>query len=232
MKISLSICVPVFNEEKTLKGAVEDLILTLSRYVNEIEVVIVDDASTDLSGKIAEQLSGKYSQVKLIHHQKNSGIGACYRDALAIAKGEYFTWFPSDHENPAEDFIQYFKYLEKGVIVTCHHRGQDPRPFLRRLISLTYTWVLNKTFHLDLKFYNGLTMFPASLLRSLPLVTNGFAFPAESVIRAIRQGCQVLELPSPLKKRQQGKAKALTFISFSRMARDIFRLFAGRRMGN
>ena len=45
--ISLSVCVPAFNEENTLKEAVEDLILTLLQKIKELEIVIVDDASTD-----------------------------------------------------------------------------------------------------------------------------------------------------------------------------------------
>jgi cellulose synthase/poly-beta-1,6-N-acetylglucosamine synthase-like glycosyltransferase len=220
--ISISICVPSFNEERFLKAAVEDLVMTLSPAVQRLEVIIVDDGSTDSTPQLAEQLARTYSQVKVIHHQRNSGIGVCYRDALAMARGEYFTWFPGDHENSAKQFIQCLPYLRDRTIATCHHQRQDPRLAMRRYLSRSYTWILNKYFHLNLKYYNGLTIFPVSLLRSSPLVADGFALAAESLIRAIQSGYQVVELPAPLKNLPRGDSKALSFISIIRMVRDVF----------
>lgn len=134
--------------------------------------------------------------------KKNLGIGSCYRDALKNAQGDYFTWFPGDYENSAEEFIQCLPYLSKDTIVTCHHLGYDNRLFIRRFLSCSYTWILNKYFHLHLKYYNGLTIFPSSKLRSFPLISNGFAFSAESMIRAVQCGCHVVELSTPLKTRK------------------------------
>lgn len=220
--VSISICVPAFNEEVTLRVAIEDLIFTLSCIVHDLEIIIVDDGSKDSTSQLADQLAKEYSQVKVIHHGKNLGIGTCYRNALAVAKGDYFTWFPSDHENSAEEFIKSLHYLKEDTIVTCHHQGRDPRSFLRRWISLIYIGILNKYFHINLKYYNGLTIFPISVLRSFPLVSNGFFLFAESVVKAIKKGCKVVELSAPLGKRELGKSKSLSFLSVVRMARDAF----------
>lgn len=223
--ISLSICVPVFNEGESLRQAVEDLLHTLLSLVQKLEVIIVDDGSTDSTFQLSDQIAKEYSEVKVIHHKRNLGVGVCYRDALAVAGGEYLTWFPSDHENSAEEFIQCLPYLREDTIVICHHRGQDPRSVIRRRISCGYTWLLNRCFHLDLKYYNGLTIFPITVLRFLPLVANGFIFFAESLIKAIRYGYQVVELPAALRKRICGKSKALTFLTIKQMALDILRIF-------
>jgi len=130
---SISICVPVLNEEKTLKQAVEDLISTLSPHIRFLEVIIVNDGSLDSTDLLAQGLAREYPQVKIIHHLKNLGIGVCYRDALAIAGGDYFSWFPADLENSADEFISCLPYLDKEAnIITCYHCGQDPRPVMRR----------------------------------------------------------------------------------------------------
>lgn len=227
--INISICVPAFNEERSLEGSVEDLLTTLSPVVRWLEIIIVNDGSTDTTPRIAEQLANRYRQIKVIHHKKNAGIGVCYRDALAVAAGEYFTWFPSDHENAAVEFIQCLPYLKEKTVVTCNHRGLDPRPALRRWISCSYAFILNKYFHLDLKFYNGLTIYPVALLRTLPLVAKGFAFLAETLIRAIQSGYQVVELPSPLNNRIGGKSKSLTLASACQMLADLFRILTSVR---
>jgi glycosyltransferase involved in cell wall biosynthesis len=99
--VSISICVPAFNEEKTLAAAVEDLVDTLSVLVREIEVIIVNDGSSDSTLAIAEGLASKNPQIKVINHKNNLGVGVSFRDALAKAKYKFFTWFPGDHENSA-----------------------------------------------------------------------------------------------------------------------------------
>ncbi len=223
--ISISICVPAFNEKNTLRDAVEDLIKTLSLYVQKLEIIIVDDGSIDSTPQLADQIAKEYSQIKVIHHKRNLGIGVSYRDALAVADGTYYTWFPADHENSSQEFIQCLPYLKEDTIVICHHQGQDPRSFMRRIVSGSYTRLLNRCFRLKLKYYNGLAIFPTSVLRSLHLVANGFILLAESLIKASRYGCQVVELPVALGKRNCGKSKALSLLATKQMANDILRIF-------
>ncbi|MBL7197801.1 MAG: glycosyltransferase family 2 protein [Candidatus Omnitrophica bacterium] len=222
--VNLSVCVPAFNEENTLKEAAEDLILNLSQQVNELEIIIVDDGSSDSTPQLAQELSAKYHQVKFIRRVKNQGIGSCYRDALAVAQGNYFTWFPSDHENSARELTKCLPFLKDDCIVTSHHRNHDSRPGFRRLISHIYTLVLNKYFRMNLKYYNGLTIIPTHVLRLAPLVADGFAFSAESIIYAVRSGCKVVELSAYLRGRACGKSKAFKIYSLWRMCKDFFRI--------
>jgi len=227
--ISLSVCVPAFNEENTLKEAVEDLILTLLQKIKELEIVIVDDASTDSTPQLARELVAKHNQVKFISHAKNLGVGVCYRDALAVAQGKYFTWFPSDHENSAGELAKCLPFLNDNYIVTSHHRDYDFRSDFRRLISYIYTWVLNKYFRMNLKYYNGLTIIPTMCLRTTSLKSEGFAFGAESVIHAVQSGCKVVELSAPLRQRVSGKSKAFTIKSIYKVLKDLFFVLKKRK---
>lgn len=222
--LSISICVPAFNEESTLKGAVEDLLQVISPAVNKLEIIIVNDGSRDATTIITEELAKKYPQIKVIYHSKNLGIGTSYRDALSVAQGEYFTWFPGDHENSAAEFLQCLAFLQKDVIVTCYHGWLDPRPLSRRLISRIYNRLLSIYFGVNLKYFNGLTVFSTHVLRSFPLVSKGFVLFAETMIRAKALGCKVIELPAPLKKRIAGHSKALTLFSFFQVLKDLLRI--------
>lgn len=227
--INISVCVPVFNEENTLKKAVDDLVLILTQYVNQLEVIIVDDGSNDLTSQLAEELSLKYHQVKFIRHVKNQGIGSCYHDALAIAQGNYFTWFPSDYENSVQELVDCIPFLENKCIVTSHHCDYDSRSKSRRLISHAYTWILNKYFRMNLKYYNGLAIISTHILRSSPLVAKGFAFSAESIIYAVLAGCKVIELSVPLRGRTCGKSKAFSVHSLLVMCKDFFCILIEKR---
>ena len=112
--------------------------------------------------------------------------------------------------------------------MTSHHRGFDARPRIRRLISQIYTLISREfptckggVVHLHLKYYNGLTVFPVTVLRSVNLVSNGFGIFAESMIKTLKCGCELVELTVPLKKRNFGKSKALTFLSLMKISRDL-----------
>ena len=223
-EISISICVPAFDEEESLPGAIEDLLETLRPRVRELEIIIVDDGSSDSTPSLADRIAREEARVRVVHHAANSGIGACYRSALKVAGGDFFTWFPSDHENSAGEFIECLKHLKPDTVVTCHHLGRDPRPALRRWISRSYTWILNRCFHLDLKYYNGMTIFPTGAVRAIALVSDGFALSAESLIKAIRTGYCVVELSAPLNQRRAGKQTALSIMSFYRMTRDLLKI--------
>lgn len=222
--IFISICVPAFNEEKSILGAVEDLRSSLADYFDSLEIIIVDDGSKDDTFKLAQELAAKYPNIKTIRHAHNQGIGSCYRDALSVARGSYFTWFPADGEDVPEEIAQCLPYLEEGVIVIFNHLESDKRTKFRKAVSRFYTFVLNRHFDLHLKYFNGLSIISTAGARKMPLVASGFFCNAEIVIRAIKFGYQVVELFAPLKRRLSGKSKALSLNSLFRAAQDLIRL--------
>jgi glycosyltransferase involved in cell wall biosynthesis len=225
--ISLSICVPALNEEKSICRSVEDLRSGLAGR-GELEIIIVDDGSKDATFKLAQELTAKFPEVKTIRHEYNQGIGSCYRDALALARGKYFTWFPADGEDLPQEIRQCLPHLNEESIVVSHHLDSDKRTKMRRMISRFYTFVLNKHFNLKLKYFNGLSIIPTASARKMHLISDGFFCNAEIVIRAIRSGHKVVELSTPLSVRTGGKSKALSFGSLCRAARDLVHIIRSR----
>src|SRR5216683_2894703 len=101
----LSVLVPVYNEESTLETVVRKL-LALPPL---LEIIIVDDCSTDRTAEIARQLAASYPQVRLIRHQKNAGKTAALKTGIALTSGDIVIIQGADLEyDPAEipDVIQ------------------------------------------------------------------------------------------------------------------------------
>lgn len=88
----LSIIIPVYNVERYLNECLEDLIFQIR---NDIEIILVDDGSTDCSGKICDEYSDKYSFITTIH-KKNGGLSSARNEGIRIAKGEYLIFIDSD----------------------------------------------------------------------------------------------------------------------------------------
>jgi len=222
--VRLSVCVPALNEEKTLADTVADLRTGLAPFVSRLEIIIVNDGSTDATPALAEGIAREHPDTKVIHHRHKAGVGVCYRDGLACASGDYYTWFPADHENSAAELAGCVLHCLPDAVVTSHHKGADPRIFRRKVVSRIYTVLINTLFGLRITYYNGLSIYPVPVLKSFSLVADGFVFQAEAMVRAVKSGCRLIELQAPLKERAWGRSKAFTLSSFMRATHDAWHI--------
>ncbi len=92
--MKLSIIVPVYNVELYLERCVQSII---AQDVDDCEVLLIDDGSTDRSGELCDELQRRYGCVKVIH-QQNGGLSAARNSGINIACGEYITFVDSDDE--------------------------------------------------------------------------------------------------------------------------------------
>lgn len=90
--MKVSVIVPVYNVEKYLRSCVNSI---LNQTLNDIEVILVDDGSSDASGVICDELAKADERVKVIH-KKNAGVGAARNDGLSLAQGEWVIFGDSD----------------------------------------------------------------------------------------------------------------------------------------
>lgn len=104
----ISVIIPVYNVENTLRKCVESVI---NQTYKNLQIILVDDGSVDLSSVICDELAQKDDRIVVIH-QKNSGLCATRNNALAVAKGDYIGFVDSD------DWItpDMYEYLYNGLI--------------------------------------------------------------------------------------------------------------------
>ena len=116
----VSIIVPVFNVEKHIKKSI-DSILNQTIYTEDVEVILVDDCSTDNSSLIIEEYASKYNNFKAIHLDKNSGAAGKPRNVgLNIASSDFVMFLDSDDclvENALEVLLNKIKQDEELHIV-------------------------------------------------------------------------------------------------------------------
>jgi len=115
----VSIIVPIYNSEKYLPRCVDSI---LSQTYRRIEVILIDDGSTDRSGKLCDEYNNQDKRI-VVKHQKNSGLSAARNAGLDIARGDYVSFVDSD-DYVSESFIEaLLNPLEKtsGTISICPH---------------------------------------------------------------------------------------------------------------
>lgn len=99
--MELSIIIPVYNAEGNLKKLLESLV---NQYLKGIEIILIDDGSTDNSFKICKNYADKYAFIKL-SQQKNEGASAARNKGLDIASGKYIAFIDSD-DRITNDYLE------------------------------------------------------------------------------------------------------------------------------
>lgn len=119
MKI-ISVIIPVYNVEKYIGECLDSVI---NQTYKKLQIILVDDGSTDSSGKICDEYAEKDNRITVVH-QKNAGAGAAKNTALKIADGKYLAFVDSDDFLELEAFEHMINILENNNanIVQCCYR--------------------------------------------------------------------------------------------------------------
>jgi glycosyltransferase involved in cell wall biosynthesis len=214
-RMKLSIIIPTFNEEPTIQQLIERLLAT--PFSVDVELVVVDDRSTDHTFAIERALGRQAGRVKMkvLRNRTNKGKGACIRQGLKHVTGELVVVQDGDLEYDPRDLARLVEPLAGGrtdlVMIGSRFRrrawpyGMAPANMLanRALTGLT-----NLLFGLRLTDMESCyKMMPSVLMRQVKVCANRFEAEPELVAKLARLGVSFQELPIGYEGRsyQEGK---------------------------
>jgi glycosyltransferase involved in cell wall biosynthesis len=211
--VKLSILMPVYNERATLISAIKEVLNVDFRC--EIELVVVDDGSTDGTRDLYPAL-GYDPRVKLHMHQRNRGKGAAIRTAAALATGDYLIMCDADLEySPAEIPALLAPVLAGEVEVVYgtrtfgSHNAYSYVYVLGNKGVTTFANVLFNCYISDLE--TCFKLIPAALYRDLGIRETGFGMEAEITGKLLRRGIRPFEVPISYQARSRDAGKKLTW---------------------
>lgn len=152
---TLSLVIPIYNEERTLKHLVYE-VKKIETDEIKLELILVDDCSTDNSYKIAEELSKELDGVKVFRHEKNQGKGAALRTGFLAAGGDYVGIQDADLEYNPSDYLKLLKPLMENkadVVYGSRYLKQDTRHvlyFWHTFMNKGLTFLTNMYTNLDI----------------------------------------------------------------------------------
>lgn len=100
---AVSVIIPVRNSGRYFRECLDSV---TEQTLQDIEIIIIDDASTDGSNAVAEAYAAQDSRITVIHHNESTGAGPARNDGMAIAKGEYIAFMDSDDLYPTADVLE------------------------------------------------------------------------------------------------------------------------------
>lgn len=208
---SLAVIVVAHDDANGLAATVERLYRAVVVTTEDFEILIFDDGSTDESAAVAHELATRFSGVRLIRLDSRMGAGHCFARGCREARSNFVVYVPADNTWPYRSYVELFGNIGKADIVASYSSNLlASMPPLRRLVSRTYTAMLNVVFRFGLHYYNGLTIYPITFLRSINLTAPGFGFQAEALIRSLSAGYSFLEVALPVDNATAVKSRSVT----------------------
>ncbi len=204
---SLTVVMPVLNEEALLATAVERLIATLTPLVEDLEVVVIDDGSTDRTGAIAEALATADARVRVLHNLTPRNYGVALAQGIAAARCEWILHDPADLPLAPEDVASFLPHFgEADVLVVCRLSRAAHAPW-RKLTSWTNHGLLRLLFAPAVADLNFVQFYRRSFVQALRIHSTSPAFVTpELILRAAHTGRVVREVPAEFRRREAGTA--------------------------
>jgi glycosyltransferase involved in cell wall biosynthesis len=209
MEKSLSVIIPAYNEGSVIATTLAEVLWAIDGKFAEYEIIIVNDGSSDNTGRIIDDLAANNPHVLAVHNKRNLGFGASYRKGIELAHMKYVGIFPGDNEVTASSIAAILDYVGHADIVVPYTMNMEVRPYMRRVLSRLYSLILNMLYCCELQYYNGPAIHLRAVLLNAPVNTNGLAFLSTLLIRLVRSGHSFIEVGMYLRPRQAGKSSAL-----------------------
>jgi glycosyltransferase involved in cell wall biosynthesis len=202
-KSTVSVVIPAYNEEKNVQGAIENTANAIysNRDIGAYEIIAIDDGSEDKTGGIIDKIALRDSHITAVHHKRPHNFGGCYKEGIMLAKFENFAVVPGDNEQKQDTLVKTFGQVGGDAEITLGFTTNAwIRPRSRQFISLMYVIVNNYVYDLDLKYYNGISIYPTSVLREMAEdMPANFAFFAYCAVKSLRAGHSYKEIPVEIK---------------------------------
>jgi dolichyl-phosphate beta-glucosyltransferase len=239
--LTLSVVVPAYNEERRLPALLLALDQTFDRILEStsmrlVEVIVVDDGSTDCTAEIVRRFDGLEGRLSLIRLPANEGKGAAVRAGMVTARGDRALMTDADMSTPLADIVSLSGELDDGRDVAIGSRAlADSRVLVHQSLLRE---LMGKGFNVMLRLATGIPwrdtqcgfkLFRLETTRALFGLQRiqRFAFDAEICVNARRLGLELVEVPVRWSNDADTRVE-LAHSSFQ-MACDLFRIGVSAR---
>lgn len=221
---SLSLVLPAFNEAQNLSTTVEDAITALAQVTPTLEILIVDDGSTDTTAQISERLASEHSIVRVTRHPVNRGYGAALRSGFAAARHELVFFTDSDGQFRFDQVGSFMNRIDQVDMVLGYRANRQDRWF-RKANSVFGNWLARTLLGVRVKDINcAYKLFHRDRLQQLPLTSDGAMINTELLALAARAGWTFHEIPVTHYPRKWGVATGAKFQVILRTVAEFFQL--------
>jgi len=229
---SISIVIPAYNEQENLEWVINNTLETLPKYFNNFEIIVVDDGSTDKTGKIANEFAQKFKTIKVIH-QKNGGYSRAMLTGIKSASKEFVAYMPADGQFLVEDMRHCFEVMQRNDMILGYRGGRPDYNFKRIVFSYGYLLLLSLLFNIKYMDVGWVIIWRTSKIKKIKLTSSsGIFLLTESLVRFQQKKYRVVDAPSYYHPRKSGEAKNVKFKVVFQTLLSALKFWLSFRFGN
>lgn len=212
--MKLSVVIPARNEEGAVAETVSALLGTLRAEAIPCEIIVIDDGSTDKTAHVVQELTKRYTEVRLVQNRGRHGFGMAVRCGLYEATGDAMAVVMADSSDSPEDVVKCYRQLLTGpdcVFGSRFIRGSQVRDYpihkliLNRLANCFIRVLFGVPFN---DFTNAFKLYRREVMDGIqPLISPHFNLTVEMPLKAITRGYSFAVVPISWTNRQTGISK-------------------------
>jgi glycosyltransferase involved in cell wall biosynthesis len=243
---SVSLLCWAYNEEALIGDFLERVTQLMAASIDDYEIILIDDGSTDRTYEIAESFRKDNDRLKIFRNGKNLNVGFSIRRAIASASKDYLFWQTVDWSYDISNLRVFLEYLKEWDMV----QGVRRRPvevkvrWLKPMVALMHIFgikhittrsdtipkaivsvinyiLIRLLFRVPLSDFQNITFYPTKWVQSIQLEAKSSFSNPEGLIKSYWAGMNIKEVPIGFIPRKEGVAKGTGFKAITAAVQDI-----------
>ncbi|GAC1366190.1 MAG: hypothetical protein PVS3B3_16920 [Ktedonobacteraceae bacterium] len=219
---SLSVILPVYNEEEVIESTITKIMMALTKWMSDFEVIVVNDGSKDGTEEIVSSISTYDSRIRLINHPVNKGYGAAVVTGFESITKETAFLMSSDGQFDINDLVRFFPLIEDYDAVLGYRINRQDA-WMRKLSAWGWRQLVKFVFGIHVRDIDcAFKLYRSEFFRSHKLETRGSMINAEILYKLARAGYIYTEVGVQPLPGQGGKATGTKITVILRALQELF----------
>jgi len=222
--LSLSVFFPCHNEQDNIEALTRKTLEVLAGISEDVELILVNDGSSDRTGEIADRLAQEHEAVKVVHHPVNRGYGGALQSGFRAATKEWVFYTDGDGQFDIAELLLLLPLIPEFDIVTCYRKKRQDS-FVRSLNAWAWGQLIH--FVLDLKLKDidcAFKLYRREIFDHIKMESNGALIDAEILARCQKAGYSMTQIPVTHYPRTAGDSSGANLKVILRAFKELFQL--------
>jgi glycosyltransferase involved in cell wall biosynthesis len=228
----LSVFFPMWNEEEYIERALSaareacETLLSLGD-VADYELLVVDDASTDDTGRMADEMAAADPRVRVVHHPRNRKLGGSVKTGFGASKGDVILYTDADLPVEMDELVKACRLMRQyeADVVSAYRFDRTGEGYVRVVYSAIYNALVRVLFGVRMRDINfAFKLCRARVFDQVRLESEGSFIDAELIIRAIGHGYKVVQFGVDYFPRTRGVSTLSSPAVIAKILREMFSL--------